>query len=109
MNSSPHNASAGVDEHAAYWAARLDGDVLAANERAELDAWLAQSPAHRTALSSYCQFSAALEEQLPLLVAAGAVRMPPNRKAAPRRWKFPGLLSVALAAAAVAILAVWMA
>jgi transmembrane sensor len=110
MNSSPSRHDPAVDEQAATWAARLDGDVLEANERAELDAWLATSPAHRAALSAYCQFSADLEEQLPALVASGAVQMPPAASAAakPRRtWLFPAFASVALAAAAAAAVMLW--
>ena len=45
MNSSPSRHDLAIDEQAATWAARLDGDVLEAGERAALDAWLAQSPA----------------------------------------------------------------
>jgi transmembrane sensor len=107
MNSSPHRQDRAIDEHAAYWAARLDGDVLEASERAELDAWLAQSPAHRAALAGYCQFSADLEEQLPKLVASGAVKMPPKTAAAPR-WKFPRLVSLAFATAAAVAVGVWI-
>jgi len=71
-------------EQAALWAARLDGSTLTAADRNALDAWLAENPAHRTLLSSYCQFSADLEQQLPALVAAGTVTMP-ARKNTPRR------------------------
>ena len=107
MNSfSPRHESA-VDERAAYWAARLDGGVLESSERAALDAWLGQAPAHRAALSGYCQFSADLEEQLPQLVAAGAIAMPEPH--ARRRWHVPRLASVALAAAAAVALTVWFA
>ena len=77
MNSSFSRHDPAVDEQAANWAARLDGDVLEADERAALDAWLAQEPSHRAALSGYCQLSADLEEQLPKLIASGAIRLPP--------------------------------
>jgi transmembrane sensor len=59
---SPH-----AEDQAALWAARLDGSVLSADDRIALDAWLAEDPAHRTLLSGYCQFSADLEQHLPLL------------------------------------------
>lgn len=62
MNTSPH-----AEEQAALWAARLDGSTLSAADRSALDAWLAANPAHRLLLSSYCQFSADLEQRLPLL------------------------------------------
>ena len=105
-SSSPQRHASDVDEQAAYWSARLEGDVLEASERAELDAWLAQSPAHRAALSDYCQFSADLEEQLPQLVASGAVKMPaPGAPTQSRSfWSLPRVsLGLCAAAAAVAV------
>jgi transmembrane sensor len=99
MNSSPEPRDVIADEQAALWAARLDGDTLDRAERAELDAWLAQKPAHRRLLSEYCQFSADLEEQIPALVLHGAVAMPAKAPAR-RQWTFPRVFSVALAAAA---------
>src|SRR4051812_49449464 len=87
MNSSTSRYDRAIDEQAATWAARLDGDVLEASERAALDAWLAESPAHRAALSQYCQLSADLEEQLPILVAAGGPKNSSPRK--PRRQLLP--------------------
>ena len=108
MNSSPSRYDRAIDEQAATWAARLDGDVLEASQRAALDAWLAQSPAHRAALSQYCQLSADLEETLPQLVTAGAVAMPaPKRKA--RILTFPRVTALALATAAAVVLGVWVA
>lgn len=105
MNSSTPQFDRVIDEQAATWAARLDGDILEASERAELDAWLAQSPTHRAALSHYCQFSADLEERLPRLVATGAIAMPAPRK--PRKiWSFPRV-GFALAAAAAIALVFW--
>jgi len=92
------------DEQAALWAARLDGSTLTATDRAALDAWLAEDSTHRTLLSRYCQFSADLEQQLPALVAAGAVAMP--AEAAPRRrgrWLPWGAGAALAAAAAVAL------
>jgi transmembrane sensor len=59
-------------------------------------------------LSQYCQFSADLEEQLPALVAAGAVTGPvqsPSR----RGWKPRWITGAALAAAALVTFAVWLA
>lgn len=93
-----------AEEQASLWAARLEGATLEASDRADLDAWLAEKPTHRALLSEYCQFSADLEQQLPILVAKGEVKMPvpaPTR----RRWNL-GWLSLAgcgLAAAAVAV------
>jgi len=56
-----------AEEQAALWAARLDGSTLSDADRTALDAWLAADPGHRVLLTSYCQFSADLEQQLPLL------------------------------------------
>ncbi len=66
MNTAPHH-SALAEEQASLWAARLEGSVLTAADRTALDAWLAADPAHRALLTAYCQFSADLEQQLPLL------------------------------------------
>lgn len=92
-----------ADEQAALWAARIDGDTLDRAQRAELDAWLAQKPAHRVLLSQYCQFSADLEAQVPALVAAGGIAAPADAArahASRRRWTAPRVAAVVLAAAA---------
>ncbi len=67
MKKSHAQFTAGAEEQATLWAARLDGSVLSADQRIALDAWLTADPAHRVLLSSYCQFSADLEQQMPLL------------------------------------------
>ncbi len=107
MNSSPSRQDLAIDEQAATWAARLDGDVLEASERAALDAWLAKSPAHRAALSTYCQLSADLEEQLPALVDAGVVKLPAPTARRGKVLTFPRAAGFMLAAAAAVALAVW--
>jgi transmembrane sensor len=91
-------------EEAALWAARLDGSVLSADDRIALDAWLAEDPAHRTLLSGYCQFSADLEQQLPLLEGirdqVAELRQAPA-PASPSPWlRWPIWAGVTLAAAA---------
>jgi transmembrane sensor len=103
MNSSPQHHNSVADEQAALWAARLDGDTLDRSQRTELDTWLAADPTHRTLLSQYCQFSADLEEQIPALVAAGAVSLPAPVETDRRqsKWNFPRFASITLAAAAV--------
>lgn len=107
MNASKQHHDSVADEQAALWAARLDGDSLDSAQRAELDAWLAQKPSHRALLSQYCQFSADLEEQIPVLVSEGAVAMPETKSPTRRRWTFPWLAGVTLAAAAaVAVLVI---
>ena len=108
MSTSSPSPDARADEQAALWAARLEGAALDAADRAELDAWLAADPAHRSLLARYCQFSADLEEQLPLLVAAGKVAMPPE-PAPRRRPLFRWLAPLALAAAAAVAVGVWIA
>lgn len=109
MNSFSEYLDPVAEEQATLWAARLDGSVLSADDRVALDAWLVQNPVHRTLLSRYCQFSTDLEQLLPVLVAAGAVEMPPDSVSfRTRRWITWGVgAGVAAAAAAVALL-VWL-
>lgn len=107
MSTPESNRISRIEEEAALWAAKLDGSSLTSPERTELDEWLAQDPMHRTMLSEYCQFSADLEERLPELVIAGAVKLPAEAAQRPRRsWRmvwFP----VGLAAAAAVAVAIW--
>jgi transmembrane sensor len=105
MKSLPYDSSA--EDEAALWAAKLDGDTLTSAERAALDAWLEQNPAHRRLLSQYCQFSTDLEEQLPTLVIAGAVKMPAAAKPARRSKARVIWFSTALAAAAALVVGVF--
>jgi len=67
MNPNPHDNDPVADEQAALWAARLDGSVLSSQDRIELEAWLAAAPAHRTLFSFYSQFTADLDQLLPLM------------------------------------------
>lgn len=103
--------SAQADEQAALWAARLDGSELSAADQRELAAWLAADPAHRPLLSSYCQFSADLEQQLPLL--AGVRDELAESPTAPRAarsfpwWRRPALAGATLAAAAALAVFLW--
>lgn len=101
-----------AEDQAALWAARLEGGQLNAADRAALEAWLALDPDHRTLLTEYCQFSADLEEQLPLLVAAGSVPLPATqtvRVERPRRRSRVWAFSAGLAAAAAIAIAFFMA
>ncbi len=100
-----------AEEQAALWAARLDGSSLSAEDRDTLAAWLTADPAHRVLLSTYCQFSADLEQQLPLLAgirdevaeshtASKTTQLPP--------WlRRPLLAGVALTAAAAVAVVLW--
>jgi transmembrane sensor len=107
MNSFLESLDPTVDEQAALWAARLDGSTLTAADRTTLDAWLAENPAHRTLLSHYCQFSADLEQKLPVLVADGAVELPSD--SVPRRSRIRLMWRAgALAAAAVAMVVMYV-
>lgn len=101
----PSSFNPAADEQAALWAARLEGSSLSSDERAALDTWLAEDPTHRTLLSQYCQFSADLEEQLPLLVAADLVTMP-EQKTSRRSSKIVWFTTAALAAAAAVMVLV---
>lgn len=101
-----------ADEQAALWAARLDGSTLSAADRIALDAWLAEQPSHRTLLSLYCQFSADLEQQLPLIAGIKELSAEAPEKAMtaqPSPWlRRPLMVGVALtAAAAVVVLGIW--
>ena len=97
----PHTVPAD-DEQASLWAARLDGGKFTATDNRELEAWFAANPARRELLSQYCQFSADLEQRLPLLVEAGAVELP-HPAARPRSRWWPALAGAGLVAAAAAV------
>jgi transmembrane sensor len=120
MNPLRRQPDPAAEEQASLWAARLEGGTLSAADRDALDAWLNADASHRPLLSSYCQFSTDLEEQLLSLVATGGVTLPPEPEqesvaefdAAPparrRRWGFPHLAGIALAAAAAAAVVFWV-
>jgi transmembrane sensor len=103
MKSPSSSFNPAVEEQASLWAARLDGSVLSPADRASLDAWLALDPIHRELLSSYCQFSADLEQKLPQLAAA-TVDFPPRvaRRSTWGRWA--GFVTLAAAAAVAVVL-----
>jgi len=107
MNPHPEKSAPAADALAALWAARLDGSVLTAADRRALDAWLAADPAHRGLLSAYCQFSADLEQQLPLLAGIPDTPVETNRElttARPRPGLFrPMWVGAMLTAAAAAV------
>jgi transmembrane sensor len=113
MNLSPSHPSPSAEEEAALWAARIDGSTLSASDRAALDAWLAVSPAHRALLTRYCQFSADLEQQLPLIegikeLSAGT-RIA-RETARPLPWlRRPMMAGAVLTAAAAVAVALWLA
>jgi transmembrane sensor len=106
MNARSQNPRA--DEEASVWAARLEGSTLSADDRVALENWLAADPSHRTLLTSYCQFSADLEQQLPLLAgikegSAGRRTRAPTT-ALPLPWlRWPMLAGVALTAVAAVV------
>ena len=109
MKPSFSSSSSSSDASAALWAARLDGSELSASDRTELEQWLAADPTHRTLLSSYCQFSADLEQPLQHLAEVGAISLPAPAPVVNRatRWKqFTAGALVAAAAAFAVIIAV---
>ena len=110
MNSAP-SPSPLAEEQASLWAARLDGSALSAADRTTLDTWLAADPAHRVLLSSYCQFSADLEQQLPLLagIRDGWEENPTATKTVrPLPWlRWPALAGAALMVAAALAVILW--
>ena len=110
MRSTPQNYLL-AEEQASVWAARLDGSVLSAADRLALDAWLEADPSHRALLSSFCQFSADLEQQLPLLAGIRDEMAEVNtaaKTAQPLPWlRWPILAGAALMAAAVLAVILW--
>ena len=108
----PSPAPPDVEEQAALWAARLDGSVLSADDRTALDTWLAGDPLHRTLLSHYCQFSADLEQQLPLIEGIkdqSAETLTSLKTAQPFPWlRRPLMAGVTLFAAAAVAVVFWL-
>ena len=86
MNTNHPHYPTEAEETAALWAARLDGSELHMDDRQALQAWLDENPVHRELLATYCQFSADLEEKLPVLLARGQIDLPST--SAPRRSRF---------------------
>jgi transmembrane sensor len=109
MNSFPQCLDPAAEEQAALWAARLDGSSLTATDRTTLDAWLAENPVHRTLLSHYCQFSADLEQRLPVLVAAGAVELPPDSVPHQSRTRLLWAVGALATVAAAMVVMSWLA
>jgi transmembrane sensor len=107
MNPNPPPFNPAADEQASLWAARLDGSELSAADRAALEAWLARDPSHRNLLTQYCQFSADLEQKLPVLVTADAVDFIPPA-ATRRRFRWARWAGGSLAAAAAIGVAIWL-
>jgi transmembrane sensor len=97
-----------AEEQASLWAVRLEGSVLTAADRAELDAWLAADPSHLPLLSSFCSLSAKLDAVVPELAAAGAIAMPQGRARARAGWSPWKVAAAGLVAAALA-LTIWQA
>jgi transmembrane sensor len=106
MNQSHQPFDPDTDEQAALWAARLDGSVLTAAEKAELDRWLAADASRAILLSEYRGLSGDLARLLPVLVAEGGVERPrearePVRSLLSGRWIAAGTLAAVVVAAAV--------
>ncbi|MFI5337821.1 MAG: FecR/PupR family sigma factor regulator, partial [Opitutales bacterium] len=108
MTPFPPRQDSRTEDQASLWAARLDGSILSADDRMALDAWLAAHPTHRTLLSAYCQFSADLEQQVPLLEGLRDVSEETrtvNTTARPNPWlRWPALAGATLTAAAAVAL-----
>ena len=112
MTPFPAPADDHTEEEAVLWAARLDGGTLSAAERVTLDAWLDAEPARRTLLSAYCQFSADLEQRLPLLEGIREWSVESRTAvttARPTPWlRWPMLAGVTLSAAAAVAIVLWI-
>ncbi|WP_438479512.1 FecR family protein [Oleiharenicola lentus] len=108
MKSSPRITLA-AKERASLWAARLDGSVLSTEDRTELNTWLDSHPSHRPLLSSYCQFSADLEQQLPLIEGIKELSAESYKTAQPTPWlRRPIWAGAVLTMAAAVALAFWV-
>jgi transmembrane sensor len=111
MKSFPKHSDSAIDEQASLWAAKLDGSLMSAADRLALDEWLVNHPDNRAVLSRYCQFSADLEQQMPLIAgikeqSAGARITPAT--AQPLPWlRWPMMAGAALTAAAAVALVFW--
>lgn len=112
MKSFTKCSDSAAEEQASLWAAKLDGSLMSATDRLALDEWLAGDPDHRALLSSYCQFSADLEQQMPLIegikeLSDGARTTPAT--AQPFPWlRWPMMAGAALTAAAAVALVFWL-
>jgi transmembrane sensor len=111
MNSfQPDAKNPAVEDAAARWAVRLEGEPLRASEQVALRAWLAADPTHRAQLSRYCQFLTDLERQLPALVDGGAVDLDREVAAAGASWwrrRTAPLVGLAAAAAGILVWLTW--
>ena len=103
MNRPPHIPDHAAEDRASLWAARLEGSVLSASDRAELEAWLAGDPSRRDLLSSFCRLSARLDLVVPELVAAGAVELPPVGECRRGTWNPWKVATAGMAAAAIVL------
>lgn len=111
MNTDREHSDPISDETASLWAARLDGSVLSAADRTALDEWLAGAPAHRALLARYCQFSADLEQQLPLLagIKDQSAEILAPKSAQPHPWlRWSMMAGTLLTAAAAVALVFWL-
>lgn len=98
------NQQSHIETVAADWAIRLAGSPLTFAEQAELDAWLAKSPQHRTAFdyaqSTWLQLDLLKADPGPLRAdmdfAFPAEALPIPVAAKPRRWRMAGTTTVSL-------------
>lgn len=112
MNPDSDPSDPTVTEQASLWAARLDGSILSAADRAALDEWLAGDPVHRALLAQFCQFSADLEQQMPLIagIREQSAEIPAPKSAQPHPWlRRPLMAGAMLTAAAAVAVAFWVA
>jgi len=93
--------AAGIEEIAAQWLERRDGEGWSEADQAEFDAWLAAAPAHAVA---YWRLEGAWNsaDRLPVLGAAESEWLAPGRRKGP--W--PALIGLAAGLAVVAAVGV---
>lgn len=98
----PHPATfpEDLEDQAALWTARLRSGPLPAEQRAELQAWLAIA-ANRDLLDDYCETSADFDAALAVAQAEGKhpETSPVARPASPRRTRWPVAAAAGIAAA----------
>lgn len=87
-----------IDEQAATWQARRSGSQFSTRDEAELQAWLAASPAHARAFSEMQQIWAELDRVPRPSLSAPVV---PLR---PRRWRLPLAAAASLLVACALVL-----
>jgi transmembrane sensor len=92
-----------IEETAALWAARVDGDNLSEGDRAELAAWLAARADHRRIFDNYRQLAGRVDRHLDLRLSVGLQQAAQSRSVR-RKWRSIAGATLAAAAAVIVLL-----